>query len=120
MKINTNNPALNSYIENLNKTILSNVNIEKYFTINKDKKVAIQYLTLKLVKKYVGIKSNLSKNDLLDIIKVLQKKNEDLENYEFASTLKDVINNFDLLSSLVDPSTKQKKVVKTEKKPDEQ
>ena len=119
MKINTNNPALNSYIENLNKTILSNVNIEKYFTIKKDKKVAIQYLTLRLVKKYIGIKSNLSKNDLLDIIKILQKKNEDLENYEFASTLKDIINNFDLLNNLSEPASKQKKVGKTEKKSDE-
>lgn len=119
MKINTNNPALNSYMENLNKTVLSNINIEKYFTLSKDKKIGVQYLTLKLIKKYVGVKSNLTKNDLMDIIKILLKKNEDLENYEFASTLKDVINNFDLLNDLVEPSTKQKRNVKTEKKTDE-
>lgn len=119
MKININHPATISYLEHLNKSIVTNINVDKYFSLSKDKKVGIQYLTLKLVKKHLGVKSKLSNNDIIDFIKVLQKNNEDIENYELASTLLDVINNFDLLSNLSDPTTKQKRTIKTEKNTDE-
>jgi membrane-bound lytic murein transglycosylase MltF len=119
MKINVNHTATISYLEHLNKNVLSNIILDKYFSLSKDKKIGIQYLTLKLIKKYLGIRTKLSNGDLLELIKVLQKNNEDLENYEFASTLKDIITNFDLIINLSEPLPKQKKTIKTEKKSNE-
>lgn len=119
MKININHPATISYLEHLNKNVLSNIILDKYFSLTKDKKVGVQYLTLKLIKKYLGVKSKLTNSDLLELIKVLQKNNEDSENYEFASTLKDISTNFDLLINLSEPLPKQKRSIKTEKKTDE-
>lgn len=119
MKINVNHPATIAYLEHLNKNVLSNIILDRYFSLTKDKKVGVQYLTLKLIKKYLGQKSKLSSTDLLELIKVLQKNNEELENYEFASTLKDIATNFDLLINLSEPLPKQKKTIKTEKKTDE-
>ena len=85
-----------SILFKLNKNVLSNIKVEKYFSLSSDKKSAIQYLVLKLVNKSVKLKSNMSDEELREFINVLQKKNVELENYEFAEVLKDIVLNFDI------------------------
>ena len=119
MKININHPGFISFLETINKNVLSNIKVEKYFSLSSDKKSAIQYLVLKLVNKSVKLKSNMSDEELREFINVLQKKNVELENYEFAEVLKDIVLNFDNINEMTKSTPiKQKRTIKTDKTTD--
>lgn len=118
MKININHPAFVSLLETISKNILSNINVDKYFTMTSDKKMAIQYLTLKLVNKSVKLKSAMTNEELIEFINILQKKNVDMENYELAEILKDVAFNFDKINEMTSVPVKQKRRIKTDKSTD--
>lgn len=115
MKINTNHPTFISFVENVNSNILTYVNPENYFTLPKDKKVTLQYMTIKMVNQLVKSRAKLTNDELKEFVEILRTKNEELENYEFASLLNDVILNFDLMSELNKPAKRTRKgTIKTD------
>ena len=120
MNINTSHPTFVSFIENVNKNILSNITPEKYFQLANDKKLAFQYLVMKLILKSVRVRAKLTDSELLDFTKILQKKNEETENYEFASVLNDITINFDSLCEMTKdtPAIRKKRTIKTDKSKD--
>lgn len=118
MKVNINHPGFVSFLEAINKNVLSNIKVEKYFTMTSDKKIAIQYLVLRLIDKSVKLKSTMTNDELCDFIGILQKKNVDLENYELAEILKDVITNFEKINEMTSLPVKQKRKIKTDKPTD--
>jgi hypothetical protein len=120
LNINTNHPTFITFIENVNKNILSNITLEKYFLLTEDKKTALQYLVLKLILKSVKVRAKLTDSELFDFTKILQKKNEELENYEFAGLLNDMTLNFNLLCEMLKtpPTIRKKRPINTDKSKD--
>lgn len=115
MKINTHHPAFLNFLETVNSNILSNITPEKYFSITKERKLSIQYLTLKLIIQSVKVRAKLTDGELYEFAQILRKKNEELENYEFASILNDIVSNFDTLNEMTKTTRRQKRTVKTDK-----
>jgi len=115
MKINTNHPAFVSFLDTVNANILNSINPEKYFSLTKEKKLSLQYLTLKMVIQSVKVRAKLTDDELREFTDILRKKSEDNENYEFASILNDILTNFDVLNEMTKTGTRKKRVVKTDK-----
>ena len=110
MKVNTNHPSFISFLENISNNILSAIKIEEYFDLPSDKKMTVSFTVLNLLKNSAKVKANLSDSELKSFITVLCRKNEELENYEFAAVLNDVIQNYDPLNEkLKKPPKKSKK-----------
>ena len=116
MRINTNHPTFISFIETVNGNILSNITVEKYFSLTQDKKRNFQYITLKLIIKAVKVRADLTDNELNEFTKLLRKRNEELENYEFAAVLNDIVNNFSTICELTKRGIRKKRTVTTDKK----
>lgn len=116
MNINTNHPTFISFIENVNKNIINNITPEKYFSLTNDKKLAFQYIVLKLILKSVKVRAKLTDSELLDFTKILKNKNIEQENYEFACALNDITINFDSLCEKVKSTTevRKKRQIKTD------
>lgn len=113
MRINTNHPTFLAFIETVNGNVLSNIGVEKYFGLSAEKKRNFQYITLKLIIKAVKVRATLTDEELLDFTKLMRKKNEDIENYEFASVLNDIVNNFDVVCELTKTGIRKKRSIKT-------
>ena len=120
MRVNTNHPTFIAFIETVNGNVLSNISVEKYFGLSADKKRNFQYLTLKLIIKAVKIRATLSDSELLDFTKILRKKNEELENYEFAAVLNDIVNNFETICELTKTGIRKKRTIKSSEKTKEE
>jgi len=115
MKINTHHPAFLNFLETVNSNILSNITPEKYFLLTKERKLSVQYLTLKLIIQSVKVRAKLTDSELFEFSQILRKKNEEIENYEFASILNDIISNFDTLIDMTKTTRRQKRTVQTDK-----
>lgn len=115
MKINVNHPAFNSFLETVNSNILQNINPEKYFTLSKEKKISLQYLTLKMIVQTVKIRAKLTDGELFEFTEILRKKSEENENYEFSGVLNDILNNFTTLNEMSKTNKKPKKSIKIDK-----
>jgi len=98
MKVNVNHPSFISFLENISENILSAIKIEEYFNLTPAKKLTVSYTVLNLLKNSAKVKANLSDEELKSFISVLCKKNEEVENYEFAAVLNDVVKNYDVIS----------------------
>jgi len=109
MKVNVNHPSFISFLENVSNNILSAIKLEEYFTLSPDKKKAISFTVLNLLKNSAKVKANLSDDELKSFITVLCKKNEEYENYEFAAVLNDVIKNYDVINELHETAKKPPK-----------
>ena len=120
MRVNTNHPTFIAFIDTVNTNVLSNITVEKYFGLSLDKKRNFQYLTLKLIIKAVKVRATLTDEELLDFAKIMRKKNEDIENYEFASVLNDIINNFSTICELTKTGIRKKRSIKTTDKTTEE
>ena len=118
MNVNINHPTFISFIDTVNKNVLSNISTEKYFSLTGDKKTTLQYLVLKLVIKSVKVRAKLTDSELSDFIKILTKKNEELENYEFSAILNDILGNFEALSEMAKNGIKKKRTIKTDEPTD--
>ena len=119
--MNINHPSFIAFIETINKNILSNISVDSYFSLPKEKKIGVQYIVLKHILKTVKVRGNLTNSELSDFTKILQKKNEILENYEFAGVLIDISTNFDLLIEMGKTGgLKQKKNLKADTNSDTQ
>jgi hypothetical protein len=114
MKLNVSHPTFVTFLENINTSILTNIKIDNYFTITKEKKFGIQYMVLKLVRNAVNVKAKLSASDLKNFVGILQTKNEETENYEFAAVLKDIVTDFDAVNNFT-KTPRKSKIIKVDK-----
>jgi len=115
MKINVNHPAFVTFLDTVNSNILNNVNPEKYFSLTKEKKLSLQYLTLKMILQSVKVRAKLTDSELKEFTEILRDKGVESENYEFAGVLNDILSNFELLNEMTKTGRRQKRVVKTDK-----
>lgn len=102
MKINVNHPSFISFLDNVTKTILSEVDINNYFNNSIEKRTKYQKATLSLLKKSLKTRALVTDTEIKAFVIVLQKKNEDSENYEVSGILKDIILNFDSINPQLD------------------
>ena len=110
MRVNLNHPSFILFLENVSNIILDNVNVESYFELPIEKKMNGQYMVFKLMKNSVSNRAKLSDNELRSFLVVLMKKNEESENYEFASILKDISNNFEAVNDYILPKPTKRKI----------
>lgn len=100
MRVNVNHPSFISFLDNVTNTILSNISVETYFQLTQEKKLALQFTVLKLMKNSVKVRAKLTDLELRSFVIVLCKKNEESENYEIASILNDISTNFDTINDV--------------------
>jgi len=115
MKVNINHPSFISFLDNVTNTILSNISVENYFKLTQEKKMSVLYTVFKLMKKSLSVRAKLTDMEMRAFISVLWKKNEEIENYEFAAILNDISNNFDAVNEFTKTIKRQTRVVKIEK-----
>lgn len=114
MRVNVNHPTFIQFLDSVSTTILSNINVETYFSLTQDKKNRIQYMVYKLMKNCLKVRAVLTDNEFKNFIGVLCKKNELSENYEFAAILKDISNNFEHVVEKTKPIKRKPRKIKTD------
>ena len=119
MKVNVNHPSFISFLDNVSNNILSNISIDNYFSLSHEKKMGVLYMVFKLMKKSISVRATLTDLEMRSFVSVLWKKNEELENYEFAAILNDIANNFDAVNDSIKPIKRQIRTIKTDKNKDE-
>jgi len=95
MSINVNHPSFITFLDNVTKTILSEIDIKNYFNITPDKRIKLQKATFILLKKSLKTRALVTDTEIKAFVIILQKKNEESEYYEVSAILKDIIINFD-------------------------
>lgn len=119
MKVNVNHPTFIAYLESINASILNNIKTNNYFSLSSDKKLGIQYMVLKMMKNSVKVRAKLDIEETKSFINLLQSKNVEKENYEFAQILKDLLANFEEANDYVKPVKKTKTIRLDKKQNDE-
>jgi hypothetical protein len=97
--------------------VLTNVSVDKYFTISQENKLAVQFMVFKLMKNSLKTRIQLTDVEMKSFIAVLWKKNEETENYELAGILKDMLTNFDTVNEVTKPTKRTTRKIKTESTP---
>lgn len=115
MRVNVNHPSFVSFMDNVSSSVLFNVVLDNYFTLSQDKRLALQYQVFLLTKNAINLRAKLSNEELRSFIEVLWRKSEESENYEFASILCDIVNNFDSICEVTKPTRRVSKSTKTDK-----
>ena len=64
MKINVNHPSFMSFLTSTTNHILSAININEYFTLTNEKKLAVLFTVLSLIKNRTKVISKLSDAEL--------------------------------------------------------
>lgn len=116
MNLNTNHPSIIKFLIEVSDHILGNISVEHYFGLPNEKRTAVLYAVFKLIKSSTAFHVKLSDDELGAFIVALWKKNEEIENYEFAGILKDISNNFDSINDITKPTKRVKKEIKKERK----
>jgi hypothetical protein len=114
MKLNINHPSFIAFLDNVTTSIISNVNVDNYFKLSQDKKMNVLYMVFKLMKKSVAMGPKLTENEMKSFIAVLWKKNEEIENYEFAAILNDIANNYESINEFT-KTPKRTRTIKVDK-----
>lgn len=114
MKVNVNHPSFITFLDNVTSNILSNTNVGGYFELSNEKKLSVQYMVFKLMKNSVKVRAKLTDSELRSFVAVLCKKNEEIENYEFAQILKDITTNFETINSPESVVKRTKRTIKTD------
>ena len=112
MKVNINHPSFITFLDNVNSSVLFNVSVDNYFSLPSDSKLALQYKVFLLMKNSVNLRARLENDELRSFLTVMWKKNEENENYEFASVLNDILTNFDSICEVTKPKRKSNKTTK--------
>jgi len=102
MKINVNHPSFISFLESVTSAIASEIDITSYFILSSEKRLKIQKAVLLILKKSLKTRALVTDMEIKAFIIVLQKKNEESENYEVSAILKDIIVNYDLITASSD------------------
>jgi hypothetical protein len=110
INVDINHPSFLKLLDKVNTRVLSTVKVEKYFTLTDGKRKGISYLTLKLVNNALTTKMKLTENELLSLVTILWKRNEEIENYELAAIFKDIMENFKLIYNSVKPVKKVRQI----------
>jgi hypothetical protein len=116
MKNNLKNPTFLLFLDSINSTILSNIKTETYFSLNKEKKITFQYLTLKVILQTIKVRAKLTDKELYEFVEVLLDKNEESENFELAGILVDILKDFQTLNNMLKDYYKPKRTIKVDKK----
>lgn len=116
MSIKLNNPTFMAFIDNVNLSVISHINMKNYFGSTKENKIITQQNAIKLIKSSINLRAKITDDELRSFITILWKKNEETEMYEFAQILFDITKDFDTLNESIKPIKKQTKVIKTSKK----
>lgn len=116
MNVNINHPSFISFINQITTNILNNVTINNYFLLQNEKKIVVQYTVLKLMRNSLKMKAKITDSELRSFVTILWKKNEEMENYELASILNDINNNFDKINESTIPKKRNNKQIKIEDK----
>lgn len=110
INVDINHPSFLKLLDKVNTRVLSTVKVEKYFSLTDGKRKGISYLTLKLVNNTLTTKMKLTENELLSLVTILWKRNEEIENYELAAIFKDIMENFKLIYNSVKPVKKVRQI----------
>ena len=110
INVDINHPSFVQLIEKINNKVISNIDVTKYFNLAEDKKRGMSYLALKLVNNSVGSKIKMTENELLSLVTILWKKNEEIENYELAAIFKNIMENFNTIYCSVKPAKRVRKI----------
>lgn len=94
MKFDDRSPSLILILDKIVNEILASVVTTNYFVLNDEQKFVIQEISFKIIKNTITYNTSLSDDDLKTFMKVLQKKNEQTENYEIAQILNDIFINY--------------------------
>lgn len=116
MKVNVNQSSFITFLESITNNILSSIKIDDYFTLNNEKQLAVSFTVLNLLRNSAKVKANFTDEELKAFILTLRDKNEEIENYEFAAVLNDVIKNYEVINNL--SSQPKKATTKQNKKTD--
>lgn len=116
MSTNLTNPTFMSFVDNVNLSIINHINFKNYFSMTAENKINVQHVTMKLIKNSIKLRAKISDTELRSFVTVLWKKNEELEIFEFAQILYDVLKNFDTINESTKPVKRQQKIIKTDKK----
>lgn len=98
MKININHPSFISFLENVTKTISTELDLTSYFKIPPSKRLKLQKAVFLLLKKSLKTRALVTDMEIKAFIIVLQKKSEETENYEISAILNDITINFDIIN----------------------
>lgn len=115
MRVNVNHPSFISFLDNVTNTILNSTPIDNYFQLKSENKIALQFAVLKIMKNSIKSRVKLTDMELRSFIIVLQKKNEESENYEFASILNDMSTNFETINQISTTPKRTTRKIKIEK-----
>lgn len=116
MTTNLNNPTFMAFVDNVNSSIINHINLKNYFGMNSENRLNVQHITMKLIKNSIKLRSKMNDHELRSFITVLWKKNEDLEIFEFAQILSDILKNFDAINESTKSPKRQPRTIKTDKK----
>jgi hypothetical protein len=105
-----NHPSLLQFIDKVNVKVSSDIDVSKYFSLTEDKRRGVSYLTLKLVMNSLIGKLQLKQDELLSLITILWKRNEESENYEMAAVYKNIMENFTKIYSSLKPVKRVRKI----------
>lgn len=114
MKVNINHPSFITFLDNVTSNVLTNISVEKYFSLSPENKLGIQFMVFKLMKNSIKTRAKLTDLEMKSFIIVLQKKNEESENYELAEILKDMSINFDTVNEITKPAKRTVRKIKTD------
>lgn len=98
MDINTEHPSFITFLDNIIKLILTEIDISDYFKQSIEKKLKMQKTLFNLLKKNIKVRAFITDNDIKAFLFILQKKNDEIENYEISAILKDIVVNYDTIT----------------------
>jgi hypothetical protein len=107
--INVNNPSVIKFISDITNTIVSNIAVDHYFSLSKDKKMNILYAVFKIIKTTSETRVRLDDLQFRAFLSALWKRNEESENYEIAAILFDIINNYEAIKEFIKPPVKRRR-----------
>jgi hypothetical protein len=110
INVDINHPSFVQLIDKINNKVVTNIDVSRYFSLTEDKKRGLSYLALKLVNTSVGSRVKMTENELLSLVTILWKKNEETENYELAAIFKNIMENFNVIYNSVKPKTRTRKI----------
>ena len=116
---NSKNPTYLNFIDNVNTNVVNHVNWKNYFNLTSENKITVQNVTLKLIKSSINLRIKLSDEELVNLISSLCRRNEVLENFEFAQVLLDVKTNFHSINESIKPQKRKPKSLQVKRKIDE-